>query len=387
MKILFVSRGYPTTKYALNGIFEFDQAKVLAARGHEVIFAAVDLRSIRRWRHWGKENLVKDGVKIEALNIPLGRFSDWILHNFSIVGLKYLYRDCLQKYGKPDIVHAHFTGSAYITVKALHDKHLPIIMTEHSSTINQARLSKSLINTARYAYENVNEIIAVSPSLQNTILEKFGCHSKYIPNMVDLETFGFEAAVKATAHYRMVSIGNLIPLKAMDILIKQFAKFKAIVADASLEIFGDGPDRKNLELLIKSLNIENSVKLNGICSRQIIAATLKKSNAFVLASRSETFGVAYIEALSCGVPVIATRCGGPESFVHEGNGILVPVNDEEALLEAMKTMYSNRDLYNHKQIAAETAMKFSPDAVASQLEEVYQKVIDNAKQERTKICI
>ena len=55
MKILFVSRGYPTTKYALNGIFEFDQAKALAARGHEVIFAAVDLRSIRRWRRWGKE--------------------------------------------------------------------------------------------------------------------------------------------------------------------------------------------------------------------------------------------------------------------------------------------------------------------------------------------
>jgi len=381
MKILFVSRGYPTTKYALNGIFEFDQAKALAARGHEVIFAAVDLRSIRRWRRWGRESLVKDGVKIEAINIPLGRFPDWILHNFGIVGLKCLYRECLRKYGKPDVVHAHFTDSAYLTVKALHGKHLPIIMTEHSSAINQARLSESLMNTARYAYENVNEIVAVSPGLQNAILKKFGHHSKYIPNMVDLATFGFEEASKSAAHYKIVSIGGLIPRKAMDILIKQFARFKAIVADSRLEIFGDGPERKNLELLIKSLNIEDSVKLNGICSRQIIAATLKRSDAFVLASRNETFGVAYIEALSCGVPVIATRCGGPEAFVHKGNGILVPVDDEEALLDAMKTMHRNRDLYNRKQIAAETAMKFSPDAVASQLEQIYQKVIDKAKQE------
>jgi glycosyltransferase involved in cell wall biosynthesis len=249
-------------------------------------------------------------------------------------------------------------------------------MTEHSSAVNQARLSESLINTARYAYNNVNEIVAVSPSLQKTILKKFGNHSKYIPNMVDLEAFGFEDAVKSSAHYKIVSIGNLIPLKAMDILIKQFAKFKAMVADSSLEIFGDGPERNNLELLIKSLNIEQSVKLNGLCARQTLAATLKRSDAFVLASRSETFGVAYIEALSCGVPVIATRCGGPEGFVHTGNGILVPVDDEEALLGAMKTMHRNRDFYNRKQIAAETVMKFSPDAVASQLEDVYQKAIE-----------
>ena len=379
MRILLVSRGYPTTKYPMNGIFEFDQAKALAARGHEVIFAAVDLRSIRRWRRWGKESLIKDGVNIEALNIPLGRFPDWILHSFGIMGLKCLYRECLRKYGKPDVVHAHFTDLAYISVKTLHDQHLPIIMTEHSSAINQARLSENLMNTARYAYDNVNEIVAVSPSLQNTISKKFGYHSKYIPNMVDLETFGLEEAVKSSAHYKIVTIGNLIPLKAMDILIKQFARFKAIVADSSLEIFGDGPERKNLELLIKSLNIEDSVKLNGLCARQTIAATLKRSDAFVLASRNETFGVVYTEALSCGVPVIATICGGPEAFVHKGNGILVPVNNEEALLDAMKTMHRNRDLYNRKQIAAETAMKFSPDAVASELEEVYRKVIDRAK--------
>jgi hypothetical protein len=68
-----VSRGYPTHKISHEWYFEFDQAKALAARGHEVIFTAVDLRSIRPWRRWGKESLVKDGVKIEAINLPLGQ--------------------------------------------------------------------------------------------------------------------------------------------------------------------------------------------------------------------------------------------------------------------------------------------------------------------------
>ncbi|MGE4284702.1 MAG: glycosyltransferase, partial [Clostridia bacterium] len=89
----------------------------------------------------------------------------------------------------------------------------------------------------------------------------------------------------------------------------------------------------------------------------------------------ETFGVAYIEALACGVPVIATTCGGPEGFVHEENGMLIPVDDEKALLEAMNTMYDNASTYDRAKIAAEICEKFSPDCVAAQLEEIYRELI------------
>ena len=71
MFVLVVSRGYPSEKYPLHGIFEFDQAKALAKAGCKVIFACVDLRSLRRWRKWGYERLIKVGVVIYAINISL----------------------------------------------------------------------------------------------------------------------------------------------------------------------------------------------------------------------------------------------------------------------------------------------------------------------------
>lgn len=72
MYILIVARGYPSERYKMNGIFEFDQAKALAKAGHKVIYAAIDVRSIRHKRQWGFESFKKDGVQIEAINIPCG---------------------------------------------------------------------------------------------------------------------------------------------------------------------------------------------------------------------------------------------------------------------------------------------------------------------------
>ena len=169
MTIFIVTRGYPTSKYVMNGIFEFDQAKALAARGHEVIYLAIDLRSIRRWRNWGRESLQKDSVKIEAINIPLGRVPKKILRAFGVFGLSRVFRQCMKKYGKPDIIHAHFTGSAYSAVKALKKYGIPIVMTEHSSAINKEDIDPLDKKVAHYVYKNVDKIITVSPTVQKRI--------------------------------------------------------------------------------------------------------------------------------------------------------------------------------------------------------------------------
>ena len=79
MFVCVVARGYPTNKYEMNGIFEFDQARALNQLGHKVIFVAIDLRSLRRWRKWGIEHFIKDGVEIYAINIPLGRLPHNVL--------------------------------------------------------------------------------------------------------------------------------------------------------------------------------------------------------------------------------------------------------------------------------------------------------------------
>lgn len=374
MYILFITRGYPTNKYKTNGIFEFDQAKALVKQGCKVIYVAVDLRSIRRWRNWGIEKRNIDGVEVYVINIPLGRIPRNILRKFSFLGLKILYKKIILEHGIPDIIHAHFTGSAYSASKLKDITDIPLVVTEHSSKINKDNIGKNLYKIASKTYEKADTLIAVSPSLAEMINKHFNINPIYIPNIVDLEIFRYENK-KRDCNFNFISTGNLIDTKRMDLTIEAFYKAFKNNPRVTLTIFGQGPKRKMLEKLINKYNLGSQTKLMGLCSRERIAEQLKKSDCFVLASQSETFGVAYIEALAMGVPVIATKCGGPEEFVNDSNGLMIDIDSKEQLVEAMKYMYNNIDRYERKNIAMEIVEKFSPEAVANKIIGIYDEIL------------
>ncbi len=375
MYTLFIARGYPTDKYKTNGIFEFDQAKALAEQGCKVVYAAIDLRSLRRWRQWGIKREHINGVDIYAINIPLGRVPKNILRKFATIGLNILYNNITQEHGNPDIMHAHFTHSAYIALKLKDETNIPLIITEHSSQINKENINEDLFKIANIAYNKADSLIAVSPTLVNIIYKNFNVNSTYIPNLLDLEIFRYKNKIKDDS-FNFVSVGNLIDIKRMDLTIEAFHKAFGSNPKVTLTIFGQGPKRKMLEDLIKKYSLNSQVKLMGLCSRAKIAEHLAQSDCFVLASQSETFGVAYIEALAMGVPVIATRCGGPEAFVSEDNGLMIDLNNEKQLIEAMQYMYNNIEKYDRKSIGTETKEKFSPETVATKIINVYEDVLD-----------
>lgn len=375
MYVLFITRGYPTDKYKTNGIFEFDQAKALARLGYRVVYAAIDLRSIRRWRKWGIERKNISDVDVYALNIPLGRIPKCILRKFSFLGLRILYRKIIREQGIPDIIHAHFTGSAYSASKLKGITGIPLVVTEHSSKINRERVNESLYNIANVAYKKADSLIAVSSSLAGMINKHFSINPVYISNIVDLDIFKYENK-KNDGNFNFVSTGNLIHTKRMDLTIDAFYEAFGNNPKTTLTIFGQGPKRKMLEDLINKYNLNSQVKLMGLCSREKIAEQLKRTDCFVLASQSETFGVAYIEALAMGIPVIATKCGGPEGFVNDKNGLLIDINNKKQLVNAMKYMYSNIDKYDRKAIAIETSGKFSSEAVGSKIIEVYKETLN-----------
>ena len=249
-------------------------------------------------------------------------------------------------------------------------------MTEHSSAINKDDIKSNLRKVAQYTYKNVDKIIVVSPTLQNRLKKSFNVSSIYVPNMIDIGVFSKKnRRITDVEGFRIVSVGNLIQLKRMDKLITAFSDISSKHKDCTLEIFGDGPEMGSLRRLIKDKELSSFVTLHGSKKREEIAKALVGASLFALVSSSETFGVAYVEALACGVPIIATKCGGPEGFVHEGNGLLIPIDDHQALVQALETMYDTIDNYERDKIAAEAKEKFSPEVVARQIEQVYKQVL------------
>jgi glycosyltransferase involved in cell wall biosynthesis len=355
----------------MNGIFEFDQAKALAQAGHKVIYAAVDVRSIRRWRKWGFESCEKDGVQVEAINIPGGRIPKPILRQMQMQGLRNLYKRIEAKHGKPDIIHAHFLGYGNISTKVLSNQNIPIVLTEHLSAMNNKVLEPQLFKLGSDTYPKINQLITVSKALADSIEVKFGIKSVVIPNIVDTNSFHFMGMIKDDNVFTFISTGALIHRKRMDMLISSFHAAFRENRSVKLYIFGEGPERAKLKEMIANYELGTQVYLMGLKDRKEIAEKLYESNCFVLASKLETFGVAYIEALAAGVPVIATRCGGPEEFVHEENGVLIEVDDAKALTNAMLEMYNTSNRFDKEKISKEIIEKFSPQAIAEQLTDVY----------------
>ena len=104
---------------------------------------------------------------------------------------------------------------------------------------------------------------------------------------------------------------------------------------------------------------------------------LRESDVFVVSSRSETFSVVCIEAMSQGLPCIATRCGGPEEIVTEPDGVLINPEDQEEMEHALLYMFDNHSRYDRDDISSRCLKRFSPNVIAGQLTDIFNEVINN----------
>lgn len=366
MRILVAASGYDSREKHEVNIFALDQAKALRGAGHDVRFAAVDTRSIRHSRPWGYYRYTLDGVPVYYASVPCGALPLGLPELAGRLAASGICRAMGKDGWTPDIIHQHF---GFELAAMAEREGVPFVFTEHSSHHNRA-LSPEQAERLKKEYGRCSAVLAVSRALAKNMRANTGVEAAIVPNIVDTARF----APKRIAHERFtfVSAGNLIPVKNMAGLLRAFA---ALHGEPRLIIFGDGPESGALRALCAELGLDSRVSFRGHCPREELAEAYAAADCFVLASRSETFGVAYIEAMAAGLPVIATRCGGPENFVTEKNGILVPVDDTNVLVDAMEHMMVCRNEYDDAAIAAEAKEQFSPEKIAAQLTAVYEEVV------------
>ncbi|NTU89604.1 MAG: glycosyltransferase family 4 protein [Actinobacteria bacterium] len=378
MYVLIVAQGYPTEQYGGNGIFEFDQARALAAAGCKVVFAAIDLRSIRRKRPLGRRSFAKDGVRIEAIDLPCGA----VPRNFFLaIGTKALtsvFRSIVDRYGMPDVIHAHSTDYICMAAHVAKRYGVPYVVTEHSSLLNKDSVDRSLLQSVLEPYASAKARIAVSNAFAARLVNMTGLSFQVIPNVVDTSEFSSNLGSRSSSR-DIVTAGGLSPVKNIDILIDSFDRAFP-KEDNKMLIFGKGPEESGLRELVTELGLDNRVQFMGYRSRSELARVLPSCAFYVCASQHETFGVACAEALAAGLPVVTTRCGGPEDFIDDECGILVTPGDVEELALALKMMMSKKDSFDPSELALR-ARRFSPEVVAGRLMELYADVLESQEGE------
>jgi glycosyltransferase involved in cell wall biosynthesis len=135
-------------------------------------------------------------------------------------------------------------------------------------------------------------------------------------------------------------------------------------------VLGEGPERKNLEKLALELGISHKIAMPGTVNRETVREELQKSRAFLFSSNSESFGVAIIEAFAAGLPVLTTRCSGPEAFMNDDVGVMVPKQDEEAFFQGIKSLISRQ--FNEKVICNYARDHFHEKKVALKYKALYE---------------
>jgi glycosyltransferase involved in cell wall biosynthesis len=248
---------------------------------------------------------------------------------------------------KIDLVHVNFAQPDGIAARLICRKlNIPYVITEHQGAI-ASFLSKPLLRKQILSvYKDAAKAIVVSEYTRQAIngYNTKGIDLLVIPN--GIMTVDYLLKAKKSKPVNLVFVGNLIETKGIHILIKAFAQLKTTHQDIRLTIIGGGKYRNELETLVRELGLSDSVDFSGIMSHNEITHILPDYDLLILPSFIESFGIVLLEAMACGLPVLSTRCGGPEYIVTESTGILAKPNSVQDLYQGLQTMLNKWSEYD-----------------------------------------
>ena len=384
MHILVIPSAYPTEDAPLRSSFFKEQAIAVKSSGKKVgvIYSetrnllGLNKNSIKK-NHFQVSDNCEDGIntiRLHGWNILLMRNSLgvnlWVKQSLKLFEI---YRE---KYGNPDIIHVHCGLYGGLVGMSIKDKYkIPYIITEHSSVVMNHKLNDYNKDILRKVYNSADRLVSVGSKLKESmsIYTKKGID--VIPNIVNTNVFNYIEKEKLEI-FKFVSISNLKESKRINLTIEAFSKeFKG--KNVELIIIGDGPEKEKLMSLVRELDTSNQVKFIGPVPRENINKYLNNSSAFVLPSSFETFGISYIEALACGLPIIATKCGGPEDFFEKNMGYIIEVDNLDELRSSMKNMVSEYNRFDRRGISDYIKKKFSEKVVVKSIYSLYKEVLKN----------
>ena len=319
---------YPT--YGGSGIVATELGIELAKMGHEVHFISYALPT--------RLNNFQDNVFFHDVEIPNYPLFEFHLYTLALVG-KIID---VVKYEKIDILHVHYAiphaVSGYLARQILlKDYNLKLITTLHGTDITLLGLEPSFHPIIKFSLEHSERITAVSSYLKEKTIQHFntGKDIDVIPNFVDTTVYKrgdypeLKKQIAPNDEKILIHISNFRTVKRVCDVVKIFNEVLKKIP-SKLLLVGDGPDRIGAENLARELGIQNHIKFLG--KQTSLVELLSISHVFLLPSQSESFGLSALEAMSCGVPVVASNIGGiPEVVDHNESGFVAELGDTKRM--------------------------------------------------------
>jgi L-malate glycosyltransferase len=364
-----------------SGVVASELARCLADRGHHTHVISSDTPFRLRDSHSGVRF-----HRVETPGYPLFREPQYLLALANrIVQVSRAHR--------LDIIHAHYAiphaAAAYLARQILSraDSGAKVprtITTLHGTDVTILGSDPSYRETVAFCIDQSDAVTAVSASLRDETRRDMPVHShiEVIPNFLDCSFHRREPDPTLRRRFcppdekLVIHISNLRPVKQVDAVVRIFARIRERVA-ARLLIVGEGPELGKAQQLIDGLGVASHVELIG--ETQDVIGLLSVSDLFLLPSLQESFGLSALEAMACGVPVVASNVGGlPEVVIDGATGFLHAPDDVEGMADSAIRILSDDALHTRlaRQGERSAVERFSADRIVPQYAALYERALD-----------
>ncbi|MFI5221463.1 MAG: N-acetyl-alpha-D-glucosaminyl L-malate synthase BshA [Bacteroidia bacterium] len=365
---------YPT--YGGSGVIATELGKALAMRGHHVHFIS--------YKQPARLEFFTGNIFFHEVYV-----SHYPLFDFPPYETTLTSRLVdVVKSAKLDLLHVHYAiphASAAVLAKeilASEGIHIPIITTLHGTDITLVGKDPSFEPVVSYSLNMSDGITAVSESLKKDTFCHFHLKKdiRVIPNFINIERFNkkprehFRMAVAPAGIKLVAHTSNFRKVKRVEDVVKVFAKIREKIP-AKLLLVGDGPERQNIEMLCREMNLLDHISFLG--KQDPVEEILSISDLFLMPSESESFGLAALEAMACEVPVVSSNAGGiPELNIEGETGFMCDVGDVQGMADkAVYILSDDQRLKTFKTNAKKRAGDFNIDKIIPQYENYYDEVL------------